>query len=99
VLVVDDNAHAATVLAEMLRSMRFTVEAVHSGAQALQALNAAVQRGQPYDLVVLDWQMPGMDGLELGRRIGELNLPQLPHRVMVTAFGREDAAHGAAPGH
>ncbi len=90
VLVVDDNAHAATVLAEMLRSMRFTVEAVHSGAQALQALNAAVQRGQPYDLVVLDWQMPGMDGLELGRRIGELNLPQLPHRVMVTAFGRED---------
>ncbi|MBI3102385.1 MAG: PAS domain S-box protein [Burkholderiales bacterium] len=90
VLVVDDNAHAATVLAEMLRSMRFTVESVHSGAQALQALNAAVQRGQPYDLVVLDWQMPGMDGLDLGRRIGELNLPQLPHRVMVTAFGRED---------
>ncbi|MCK6417153.1 MAG: response regulator [Giesbergeria sp.] len=90
VLVVDDNAHAAIVLAEMLRSMRFTVEAVHSGAQALQALNAAVQHGKPYDLVVLDWQMPGMDGLELGRRIGELNLPQLPHRVMVTAFGRED---------
>ncbi|MCB1973302.1 MAG: response regulator, partial [Burkholderiaceae bacterium] len=47
------------------------------------------------DLVVLDWQMPGMDGLELGRRIGELNLPRLPHRVMVTAFGREDVLRSA----
>ena len=95
VLVVDDNAHAAIVLAEMLQSMSFDVQQVHSGAEALAALQQAAVQAKPFDLVVLDWQMPGMDGLELGRRIGELDLPQLPHRVMVTAFGREDVLRSA----
>ncbi|MDY0107527.1 MAG: response regulator, partial [Giesbergeria sp.] len=95
VLVVDDNAHAATVLAEMLQSMSFDVAQVHSGTEALAALRQAAVQARPFDLVVLDWQMPGMDGLELGRRIGELDLPQLPHRVMVTAFGREDVLRSA----
>ncbi len=95
VLVVDDNAHAATVIAEMLQSMSFQVQQVHSGAEALAALQQAAAQEQAFDLVVLDWQMPGMDGLELGRRIGELNLPRLPHRVMVTAFGREDVLRSA----
>ncbi|MGB3449881.1 MAG: response regulator [Giesbergeria sp.] len=95
VLVVDDNAHAATVIAEMLQSMSFDVQQVHSGAQALEAVQQAAAQERPFDLVVLDWQMPGMDGLELGRRIGELSLPRLPHRVMVTAFGREDVLRSA----
>ncbi len=95
VLVVDDNANAAMVLSEMLRSMRFAVDVVHSGAEALAALRDAAQTGQAYGLVVLDWQMPGMDGLELGQRIGDLALPALPHRVMVTAYGREDVLHRA----
>ena len=95
VLVVDDNAHAAIVLAEMLQSMSFKVSQVHSGAEALVALRQAAAQAKPFDLVVLDWQMPGMDGLELGRRIGELDLPHLPHRVMVTAFGREDVLRSA----
>ena len=95
VLVVDDNTHAAIVLAEMLQSMSFEVAQVHSGAEALVALQQAAAQAQPFDLVVLDWQMPGMDGLELGRRIGELDLPHLPHRVMVTAFGREDVLRSA----
>ncbi|MGP1628743.1 MAG: PAS domain S-box protein, partial [Giesbergeria sp.] len=95
VLVVDDNAHAAAVIAEMLQSMSFEVQQVHSGAEALVAVQQAGAKGRPFDLVVLDWQMPGMDGLELGRRIGELNLPRLPHRVMVTAFGREDVLRSA----
>ena len=95
VLVVDDNQHAAIVLAEMLQSMSFDVQQVHSGAEALAALQQAAAQAKPFDLVVLDWQMPGMDGLELGRRIGELDLPQLPHRVMVTAFGREDVLRSA----
>ncbi len=95
VLVVDDNAHAATVIAEMLQSMSFEVEQAHSGAEALRALQRATPQGQAFDLVVLDWQMPGMDGLELARRIGELRLPRLPRRVMVTGFGREDVLGSA----
>jgi two-component system sensor histidine kinase/response regulator len=90
VLVVDDNLHAAAVLAEMLQAMRFDAQQAHSGAEALAALNQAAEQTKPFDLVVLDWQMPGMDGLELDRRIRQLRLPQPPRRVMVTAFGRED---------
>ncbi|MBP6118860.1 MAG: response regulator [Giesbergeria sp.] len=90
VLVVDDNLHAAAVLAEMLQAMSFDAQEVHSGEEALAALAQAATQERPFDLVVLDWQMPGMDGLELGRRIGEMHLPKMPRRLMVTAFGRED---------
>ena len=69
VLVVDDNAHTATVLAEMLRPWR-SRHAQRRGTGTV-GTERRQQRGQPYDLVVLDWQMPGMDGLELGDRIGE----------------------------
>ena len=95
VLVVDDNAHAASVFAEMLQSMSFAVAQAQSGAEALATLQQAAASGRPFDLVVLDWQMPGMDGLELARRIGELHLPRLPRLLMVTGFGREDVLRAA----
>ena len=64
VLVVDDNAHAATVIAEMLQSMSFEVQGPFRCRGAGQPCSRQAARAQP-DLVVLDWQMPGMDGLEL----------------------------------
>lgn len=95
VLVVDDNPNAATVLAEMLQSMGFVVEQAHSGALALAVLRRASAAGQPFSLVLLDWQMPEMDGLELARRMGGLGLAELPRLVLVTAFGREDVMRSA----
>jgi len=93
--VVDDNAHAAGVIAEMLQSMSFAVSQAHSGAKALDMLQAAASADQPLDLVLLDWQMPEMDGLEVARRITELHLARPPRMMMVTAFGREDVLNAA----
>jgi len=51
----------------------------------------AAEGGRPYDIAFVDWQMPALDGIETSRRIVQmLDLPSLPHLVMVTAYGREE---------
>ena len=95
VLVVDDNAHAAQVLAEMLQAMGFEVESVHSGALAVAAVRDAAARAQAFDIALLDWQMPGMDGLQTARAIAALPLPKQPKPILVTAYGREELVPNA----
>ena len=95
VLVVDDNHAAATVLCDMLQSLGLQAEQVHSGEQALAAVRDAVAQGHPHSLLLLDWHMPGMDGIELARRIRALDLGPVPQMLMVTAYGREDVMHAA----
>ncbi|MCX7278273.1 MAG: response regulator [Burkholderiales bacterium] len=97
VLVVDDNDNARTVLVDMLAALNLSVASVASGPQALDALQLASNAGTPFDIVMLDWQMPGMDGLEVAQRMEALGLPVLPCRVMVTAYGRSevDGQHAA----
>ncbi|MEG1455611.1 MAG: ATP-binding protein, partial [Comamonas sp.] len=68
-LVVDDNASARHILSEMLGGFGMVADAVASGEAALQRLQQASSTGQPYQLVLLDWRMPGMDGLEVTRHI------------------------------
>ncbi|WP_295951504.1 ATP-binding protein [Rhodoferax sp.] len=95
VLVVDDNENANTVLVEMLAALSFNVASVSSGQAALEAITAADMAGNGFDIAMLDWQMPGMDGLELARRIAQLPLSRQPKRVIVTAYGREEVQEGA----
>ena len=90
VLVVDDNKTAAQVLTETIAEMGFPVESCHSGQAALQALGQASREGKGFDLLLLDWQMPVMDGLQTAKRIAALNLPKPPHTIMVTAYSRDD---------
>ena len=90
VLVVDDSEHAAAVLADLLNNIGFTVTSVHSGAAALDAVRQAALQGHPCDFVMLDWQMPEMDGIEVALRIAAMDLPVKPHPIMVTAYGREE---------
>lgn len=94
VLVVDDNEAARLVLKDLLESFSLQVNLVESGEAALMVL-ASDHALQPWDLVMLDWKMPGIDGLETARRISGLNLQPEPKVVMVTAYGREDIQQGA----
>jgi two-component system, sensor histidine kinase and response regulator len=89
-LVVDDNDHARAVIVDMLEGMTFLTHQVDSGAGAIDELRRAAVQGQPYDVVYLDWRMPGMDGMDTARRIQSLGLDTPPILFLVTAYGREE---------
>ena len=96
VLIIDDNAQAREVLASMLTSMTFVVHEAPSGREGIELVRQAVGRGEPYEIVFIDWQMPGLDGIETGKLIRALpNLSAPPHLVMVTAYGREEVLRQA----
>ena len=89
VLVVDDNATAREILAGMTRSFGLETDVVASGAEALEKISAAVAAQRPYDLLLLDWKMPGMDGVETVSRVEAEYPVSIPAMVMVTAYGRD----------
>jgi two-component system sensor histidine kinase/response regulator len=91
VLVVDDNASARESLSQMMRGFGMHTDVADCGTAALAALKNASRRREPVDLVLMDWRMPGMDGLETTRRIrADTELEQAPAILMVTAYGREE---------
>jgi signal transduction histidine kinase/CheY-like chemotaxis protein len=95
VLVVDDNATSRSILQEMLASFSFDVSLASSGEEGISELENADQ-AKPFELVIMDWQMPGMDGIEASRRIKELKgLGKIPPVILVTAYGREEVMQQA----
>jgi two-component system sensor histidine kinase/response regulator len=90
VLVVDDNDYAREVVADMLRSMTFVVGMAASGKAAVAEIQRASAMQEPYEIVFLDWQMPGMDGIATAHEIRRMPLSKLPHLIMITAHGREE---------
>lgn len=95
VLVVDDNEVARNVLDDLLTSMTFLVEQVSGGAEAVEEVKKADASNMPFEIIFLDYQMPGMNGFEAARAISELNSTHKPHMVMVTSYGREDVIREA----
>ncbi|RZI96691.1 MAG: response regulator, partial [Haliea sp.] len=89
-LVVDDNEYARGVMVDMLEGMTFATAQVPSGAAAVEEVRRAAAQGTPYDVIYLDWRMPGMDGMEAARRIKALGLDSPPLFLMVTAYGNEE---------
>ncbi len=71
VLVVDDNATNRRILTEMLTRWEMEPKAVSGGEAALEELQAAQKAGDPYPLVLLDGNMPGMDGFAVAQHIKE----------------------------
>jgi len=91
VLVVDDNPAARDILSDMLQGFGFQTVCAASGSDALLKLETAQKNGNPFDLTLMDWQMPGMDGIETIRRIrATADLTHIPTLIMVTAYGREE---------
>ncbi|KAF0812082.1 Signal transduction histidine-protein kinase BarA [Andreprevotia sp. IGB-42] len=96
VLVVDDNASAREILSTMARSFGLEVDVANDGAYALHLLADAERKGLPHDLVLMDWKMPGMDGLETVSQMHAGVVSDVPSVIMVTAFGRDEAQEEAA---
>ncbi len=89
VLVVDDNPSSRVILSRYLESFEYQVDVAEDGVEAIEILEAAPKESQ-FDLVVMDWKMPNMDGLEVTRRIkADKNLVSIPSVMMVTAYDRE----------
>ncbi|KQW87202.1 hypothetical protein ASC94_27745 [Massilia sp. Root418] len=90
-LLVDDSPVALEILAEAMRALPLRVDTAGTGTEALAAIAAADRAGDPYRLVLSDWQMPDMDGIALSRRVQQdAALQARPGMVLVTAFGREE---------
>ncbi len=88
-LVVDDCEAARTILQDILIRFGFRVDAVASGQEALDCLVRAAQADTPYSLVLLDWKMPGMNGMDVADSIHKLPLESIPHLLMISAHGLE----------
>ena len=90
VLVVDDNATSREILKGMLEAMSFEVTLASGGKQGLELLRTA-EKDKPYDLVLMDWKMPQMDGISASEQIkSDPSLANEPIIIMVTAHGREE---------
>jgi len=88
VLVVDDCDSSRLIIEKMLESFGFRVELVSSGEDSLAILKDNQTREKPFELVMMDWLMPGLDGIETSRRIRQdlkLGIPI----IMMTAFGKD----------
>ncbi len=96
ILVVDDNQTNRRVVAGHLQHAGYEVELASSGAAALQLLTAAADVARPFDVVLVDLQMPGMDGSTLGERINQDVRLSQARLVMLTSMDRQgDLQHFA----
>ncbi|HPB76452.1 MAG TPA: response regulator, partial [Chromatiaceae bacterium] len=85
------------VLRAMLESFGFLVEEASSGGEALARIEAAEARGTPFELLLIDWRMPGLDGVAtLSALGGDPSVRHPPSVIMVTAHGREEALEASA---
>jgi two-component system sensor histidine kinase/response regulator len=89
-LVVDDDILNAKLLCVLLNNMTFKSHSVSSGTAAIAEIAAAVEHDDPYDIVLLDWQMPEMSGIQVAKNISALNLVEPPHLAIVSGFGRDE---------
>ncbi len=86
VLVVDDHPEARQVLVDLLARQGMRVSECDSGYLGLQRIAEADAADTPFEIVLFDWRMPGMDGVEAARRLGAMPLQHRPHYLLVTAY-------------
>jgi PAS domain S-box-containing protein len=90
-LIVDDNPTARGILLEMARGLGLSAEEAADGSEALRKVSGAASAGVPFDLVVIDLRMPGMDGIECARRMSADPFVPKPALLMLSASGRDEA--------
>ena len=96
VLIVDDNESARQVLEYALKSFALEVSLAASGAEGIKRVEDADELGYPFDLIIMDWQMPEMNGIRTTEIIkNHPRLKQIPKVIMLTAYGREEVIRQA----
>jgi len=90
-LIVDDNPSACEILTDLVHRFSLDTDTAHDGKQALEKVIVADAENQPFDLLLLDWKMPVMDGIKVQQELVKLSLSRQPAVVMITAHGREEA--------
>jgi signal transduction histidine kinase/DNA-binding response OmpR family regulator/HPt (histidine-containing phosphotransfer) domain-containing protein len=86
VLIADDLQEARNVLGAMTTELGMTPELVGDGSTALKRLSAAERDGNPFDIVLLDWRMPGLGGVTILQQIRAMSLSRTPVVLIVTAY-------------
>jgi two-component system, sensor histidine kinase and response regulator len=95
VLVVDDSRNSRDIFRDLLRDLGLDPVLVDSGNAAIAELERVADSAR-YDLVLLDWKMPGLDGFETARCIWALHpKARVPRIVLVTAYGDDELARRA----
>jgi|GEM_PF-604466 len=97
ILIAEDNAISRTVLIDTLRRLRFSdVEAAPDGEGALALLRGAQERGQTFHLALLDWRMPGLNGVETARALRKAATDgTAPAILLLTAHGDQNMVEAA----
>jgi len=90
VLVIDDNNETLDILYRMLQSLSFKPTCVNSGIKAIKLITENAKEEIFFDLILVDWKMPEMDGIETIEKIKKLQLKQKPNIIIVTAFGHTE---------
>jgi signal transduction histidine kinase/CheY-like chemotaxis protein len=93
VLVIDDNATNCKVLEGQLHRCEMQAQSVNSAAEALIAMGEAQDAGLSFEIALIDQQMPGCDGADLGRRINADPLLKSTRLVLLTSSGQHSEAH------
>ncbi|TVQ96106.1 MAG: response regulator [Desulfovibrionales bacterium] len=92
VLAVDDNPVNLEILDELLAGWKIHADMADSGAMALERLQAGVAQGRPYQIAILDFHMPGMDGEDLARRIKADPTLKATKLVLLSSMGKRGDA-------
>jgi PAS domain S-box-containing protein len=87
ILIVDNHPLTCAVLVEQLTAMGFSARAVESGEAALTEIGHAKEAGRPYAIVLVDVRMPGISGVEVTRRIRNLEHVEPPYLLLLGEYG------------
>jgi CheY-like chemotaxis protein/HPt (histidine-containing phosphotransfer) domain-containing protein len=85
--VIDDDEDARLIVAGMLTELGMRAETAPTGEGGLEAVTAADRAADPYDLLIIDWQLPRLDGIETASRLQALDLSVHPTFLVMTAYG------------